>query len=55
MSFKDVDHYLWIMLKKSLLVVVSILMNSEDVNSAQETSTSSNQYFFSLNSEFSIA
>ncbi len=43
------------MLEKSLLVVVSILMNSEDADSAQETSTSSNQYFFSLNSEFSIA
>ncbi len=55
MSSEDVDHYLWIMLKKSLLIVVSILMNSEDVDSARETSTSSNQYFFSLNSEFSIA
>ncbi len=55
MSSEDVDHYLWIMLEKSLLVVVSILMNSEDADSAQETSTSSNQYFFSLNSEFSIA
>ncbi len=55
MSSEDVDHYLWIMLGKSLLVVVSILMNSEDADSAWETSTSSNQYFFSLNSEFSIA
>ena len=55
MSSEDVDYYLWIMLEKSLLVVVSILMNSEDADSAQETSTSSNQYFFSLNSEFSIA
>ncbi len=55
MSSEDVNHYLWIMLKKSLLVVVSILMNSEDADSAWETSTSSNQYFFSLNSEFSIA
>ncbi len=55
MSSEDVDHYLWIMLEKSLLVVVSILMNSEDADSAQETSTSSNQYFFLLNSEFSIA
>ncbi len=55
MSFEDVDHYLWIMLEKSLLVVVNILMNSEDADSARETSTSSNQYFFSLNSEFSIA
>ncbi len=43
------------MLEKSLLVVVNIFMNSEDADSAQETSTSSNQYFFSLNSEFSIA
>ena len=43
------------MLEKFLLVVVSILMNSEDADSAWETSTSSNQYFFSLNSEFSIA
>ncbi len=43
------------MLGKSLLVVVSILMSSEDADSARETSTSSNQYFFSLNSEFSIA
>ncbi len=55
MSSEDVDHYLWIMLGKSLLVVVSILMNFEDADSARETSTSSNQYFFSLNSEFSIA
>jgi len=55
MSFEDIDHYLWIMLEKSLLVVVSILMNSEDADSAREISTSSNQYFFSLNSEFSIA
>ncbi len=55
MSSEDVHHYLWIMLEKSLLVVVSILMNSEDADSAQETSTSSNQYFFSLNSEFWIA
>ena len=43
------------MLEKLLLVVVSILMNSEDADSAWETSTSSSQYFFSLNSEFSIA
>ncbi len=43
------------MLEKSLIVIVSILMNFEDADSAQETSTSSNQYFFSLNSEFSIA
>ncbi len=42
MSFKDVDHYLWIMLKKSLLIVINILMNSEDVDFAQETSISSN-------------
>ncbi len=55
MSSEDVDHYLWIMLRKPLLVVVSIFMNSEDADSAQKTSTSSNQYFFSLNSEFSIA
>ncbi len=55
MSSENVDHYLWIMLEKSLLVVVNIFMNSEDADSAQETSTSSNQYFFSLNSEFSIA
>ncbi len=55
MSSEDVDHYLWIMLGKLLLVVVSILMNFEDADSARETSTSSNQYFFSLNSEFSIA
>ncbi len=55
MNSEDVDHYLWIMLKKSLLVIVSIFMNSEDADSAWETSTSSNQYFFSLNSEFSIA
>ncbi len=55
MSSEDVDHYLWIMLGKPLLVVVSILMNSEDADSTRETSTSSNQYFFSLNSEFSIA
>ncbi len=55
MSSEDVDHYLWIMLEKSLLVVVSILINSEDADSARETSTSSNHYFFSLNSEFSIA
>ncbi len=55
MSSENVDHYLWIMLKKSLLVVVNIFMNSEDADSARETSTSSNQYFFSLNSEFSIA
>jgi len=34
MSSEDVDHYLWIMLEKSLLVVVSILMNSEDADSA---------------------
>ncbi len=54
-SSEDVDHYLWIMLEKSLIVIVSILMNFEDADSAQETSTSSNQYFFSLNSEFSIA
>ena len=43
------------MLRKSLLVVVSIFMNFEDADSARETSISSNQYFFSLNSEFSIA
>ncbi len=55
MSSENVDHYLWIMLKKPLLVVVNIFMNSEDADSARETSTSSNQYFFSLNSEFSIA
>ncbi len=55
MSSEDVDHYLWITLEKPLLVVVSILINSEDADSARETSTSSNQYFFSLNSEFSIA
>ncbi len=54
-SSEDVDHYLWIMLEKPLIVIVSILMNFEDADSAQETSTSSNQYFFSLNSEFSIA
>jgi len=42
-------------LGKLLSVVVNILMNSEDADSARETSTSSNQYLFPLNSEFSIA
>ena len=55
MSSENVNHYLWIMLEKSLLVIVSIFINFENADSAWETSTSSNQYFFSLNSEFSIA
>jgi len=43
------------MLGKPLLVVASIPMNPEGAGPARETSTSSNQYFFPLDPEFSIA
>jgi len=55
MSPEGADHYLWIMLGKPLLVVASIPMNPEGAGPARETSTSSNQYFFPLDPEFSIA
>ncbi len=55
MSFENVDHYLWILLKKLLSIVINIFMNFEDVDFTWETFISSNQYFFLLNSEFLIA